>query len=97
VISTRRIYTALVLTAGASALAMSSASAAPVAPPAQSAPQGLSVLSALDSLGVASIPAQYQGQLPTVTGQLQHLRDLGQLHQVTDMAAPVTGLLPVVS
>ncbi|GAA2307036.1 hypothetical protein OHT20_01150 [Streptomyces caniferus] len=91
------MYAALVLTAGVSALAMSSASAAPVAPPAQPAPQGLSVLSTLDSLGVASVPAKYQGQLPTATGQLQHVRDLGQLHQVTDLAAPVVGLLPIMA
>jgi hypothetical protein len=27
---------------------------------------------------------------------LNHLNDLQQLHQVTDLAAPVTGLLPAV-
>lgn len=90
------MYAALVLTAGASGLAVSSASAAPASPTGQ----GISVLSTLDSLGVAPVPAKYQSQMPTVTGQLtslQHLHDLGQLHQVTDLAAPVAGLLPVVA
>lgn len=94
------MYAALVLTAGASGLAVSSASAAPAAPPASPTGQGISVLSTLDSLGVAPVPAKYQSQMPTVTGQLtslQHLHDLGQLHQVTDLAAPVAGLLPVVA
>ncbi|MGW7486233.1 hypothetical protein [Streptomyces sp. NPDC054786] len=89
------MYAALVLTAGASGLAVSSASAAPAAPPAPPTRPTLSVLSEIDSLGAATVPAKYQSQLPTVTGQLQHLRDLNRLHQVTDMAAPVTGLLPV--
>lgn len=88
------------LTAGASGLAMSSASAAPAAPSAPPTAQGISMLSTLDSLGVAPVPARYQGQMPTVTGQLtglQHLQELGRLHQVTDLAAPVAGLLPVVA
>jgi len=46
---------------------------------------------------VSEIPAEHQAEIPKVASQLQgmnHLNDLQQLHQVTDLAAPVTGLLP---
>lgn len=51
----------------------------------------------LDSLAVSEIPAEHQTQIPQVSSQmkaLNHLNDLQQLHQVTDLAAPVTGLVP---
>lgn len=57
----------------------------------------LNPIAQLDSLAVSEIPAQYHDDLPRVSTQLSslnRLNDLQQLHQVTDMAAPVTGLLP---
>lgn len=59
----------------------------------------VSPVALLDSLAVSEIPAEHQAQIPKVADQmkaLNHLNDLQQLHQVTDMAAPVTGLLPAV-
>ena len=57
----------------------------------------VSPVALLDSLAVSEIPAEHRSEVPKVANQLQglnHLNDLQQLHQVTDMAAPVTGLLP---
>ncbi|MFE7611017.1 hypothetical protein [Streptomyces celluloflavus] len=93
------MYAALALTIGASGLAAPSASAASAAAPAPKLPS-VSVLGELDSLGVTPVPTAYRGQLPTVTGQLmglQHLHDLSELHQLTDLVAPVTGLLPTLA
>lgn len=50
----------------------------------------------LDSLALSDIPAEHQAELPRPSAQLKGLNglnDLYQLHQVTDLAAPVTGLL----
>lgn len=57
----------------------------------------VSPVALLDSLAVSEIPAEHRAEVPRIAGQLQglnHLNDLQQLHQVTDMTAPVTGLLP---
>ncbi len=51
----------------------------------------------LDSLATSDIPAEQQAGLPRPSAQiagLNRLNDLNQLHQITDLAAPVTGLLP---
>jgi hypothetical protein len=51
----------------------------------------------LDSLAVSDIPAAHRDEIPKVSSQLaglNRLNDLHQLHQVTDLAAPVTGLIP---
>lgn len=51
----------------------------------------------LDSLAASDIPAEQQAGLPRPSAQLaglNHLNDLDHLHQITDLAAPVTGLLP---
>jgi hypothetical protein len=89
-ISTRRIATFLAITAGASGIGVSTASAMePLM-----APQSISVADTIDHLSTAGMPADQQSGVPTVTGQLQGLNQLGQLHQLTDMAAPATGLLP---
>ncbi|MCF3962873.1 hypothetical protein [Streptomyces fuscigenes] len=92
-ISTRRIATFIALTAGASGLGVSTASAVqPVV-----APQSISVADTLDGLTTAGMPANEKAQVPTVTGQLQgSVGQLSQLHQLTDMAAPAAGLLPAV-
>lgn len=56
----------------------------------------LSPIATLDSLATSEIPAGHQAQLPRPSAQLaglNRLNDLNQLHQVTDLAAPATGLL----
>ncbi|MGW5738661.1 MULTISPECIES: hypothetical protein [Streptomyces] len=87
-ISTRRIAAALALAAGATALAAPAASAADISP-----------TGTLDSLAASSVPEEHRAELPTVTEQLNGvngLYELQQLHQLTDLAAPVTGLVPAV-
>ncbi|MFG2500392.1 hypothetical protein ACGFSB_19525 [Streptomyces sp. NPDC048441] len=87
-ISTRRIVAALALAAGASALAAPAANAEDISP-----------TGVVDSLSTSALPAEHQADVPTVTSQLGGLNDvyqLQQLHQLTDLAAPVTGLLPAV-
>ncbi|MFD7817238.1 hypothetical protein ACFV6E_30580 [Streptomyces sp. NPDC059785] len=58
------------------------------------APINLSPLSLADSLSASSVPASHRAGLPTVTEQLSALKNLGQLNQLTNLAAPVAGLLP---
>lgn len=56
----------------------------------------LSPIATLDSLATSEIPAGHQAGLPRPSTQLaglNRLNDLNQLHQVTDLAAPATGLL----
>ncbi|MEV0478054.1 MULTISPECIES: hypothetical protein [Streptomyces] len=93
-ISTRRIAAAVGLAVGVTGLVapMANAADAPAFKDGKVSPVAL-----LDSLAVSEIPAEHQAEIPKVASQLQgmnHLNDLQQLHQVTDMAAPVTGLLP---
>ncbi|MEU6662525.1 hypothetical protein [Streptomyces sp. NPDC046821] len=89
-ISTRRVLAAVALAAGASALAMPAAQAAP------GSPLGVKPIS-LDDLATTGIPAEHKGEIPTVTQQLGGLNKLNELHQVTDLVAPVTNVLPSVS
>ncbi|WP_043662282.1 hypothetical protein [Streptomyces xylophagus] len=93
-ISTRRIAAAVGLAVGVTGLVapMANAAEAPAFKDGKVSPVAL-----LDSLAVSEIPAEHQAQIPKVADQmkaLNHLNDLQQLHQVTDMTAPVTGLLP---
>ncbi|WP_329263472.1 hypothetical protein OG223_47950 [Streptomyces sp. NBC_01478] len=95
-ISTRRIAAAVGLAVGVTGLVapMANAADAPAFKDGKISPVAL-----LDSLAVSEIPAEHQAQIPKVADQmkaLNHVNDLQQLHQVTDMAAPVTGLLPAV-
>jgi len=56
----------------------------------------LNPIAQLDDLAISDIPAEHQAEIPRVSSQLaglNRLNDLNQLHQVTDLAAPVTGLL----
>lgn len=56
----------------------------------------LNPISTLDSVATSGIPAEQQAGLPRPSAQLaglNRLNDLNQLRQVTDLAAPVTGLL----
>ncbi|RFU83476.1 hypothetical protein DY218_27565 [Streptomyces triticagri] len=93
-ISTRRALAAVALAAGASTLAMPAANAA-----AAPGPEGieLSANDTIDSLAAAGVPEEDRGQLPTVSEQLGGLNRLNELHQLTDQAAPVTGLLPSIA
>jgi hypothetical protein len=95
-LSTRRIVAAVGLAVGVTGLVapMANAADAPAFKDGKVSPVAL-----LDSLAVSEIPAEHQAQIPRVADQmkaLNHLNDLQQLHQVTDLAAPVTGLLPAV-
>lgn len=54
-------------------------------------------MATLDSLTVSDLPAEYKDALPRPSAQLAELNklnDLNQLSQVTDLAAPVTQVLP---
>ncbi|MFD8717300.1 MULTISPECIES: hypothetical protein [Streptomyces] len=93
-ISTRRIVAAVGLAVGVTGLA------APLANAAGASPQHtgkLTALGVLDSLSRSDIPAQYKDEIPKVSEQVQGLNGvhrLSELHQITDLAAPVMGLVP---
>ncbi|MFJ5775461.1 hypothetical protein [Streptomyces sp. NPDC093094] len=93
-ISPRRILAAACLAAGVTAVAAPAAGAAETGARADT----LSPIALLDSLAVSDMPAPHKDALPRPSAQLAQLNrvpgDLGQLHQVTDLVAPVTGLLP---
>ncbi|MER5495298.1 hypothetical protein ACWD6I_07005 [Streptomyces sp. NPDC002454] len=95
--ATRRILAAVALASGVTGLTATAASAAPLPPQALEVP---SVIGQLDALSAQSVGPEHQARMPTVTGQVgtvqQGLSQLGQLRQVTDLVAPVTGLLPAV-
>ncbi|WP_046733405.1 hypothetical protein [Streptomyces humi] len=93
-ISTRRIVAAVGLAVGVTGLAAPLANAADTS--AQH-PGKLTALGVLDSVSSSNIPAEYQDRMPKVSEQVQGLNGvhkLSELHQVTDLAAPATGLLP---
>ncbi|MFI9832162.1 hypothetical protein ACIHIX_31280 [Streptomyces sp. NPDC051913] len=94
-ISTRRIVAVVGLAAGVTGLAAPMASAAP----ADADAAQLSPIAMLDSLALSDIPAERQAEIPRPSEQLAGLNrvnDLNQLTQITDLAAPVTGLLPAI-
>jgi hypothetical protein len=70
---------------------MPAAEAAPVGPLG-----GMKPIS-LDDITTSAVPAEHKADIPTVNEQLGGLNRLNELHQVTDLVAPVTGLLPSVS
>ncbi|MEU7699604.1 hypothetical protein ACF064_02100 [Streptomyces sp. NPDC015492] len=94
-ISTRRISSVLAVAAAFSCLGATAAQAAtagPLGPP-------ISPIAELDALATTGIPAESKAQFPGMASQLgglSRVNELNQLHQLTDQAAPVTGLLPVV-
>ncbi|MDT9700996.1 hypothetical protein [Streptomyces sp. P17] len=93
-ISTRRIVAAVGLAAAATGLAAPLASAAEAEAPNAGS---LSPMRMLDSLTVSDIPEERKAEIPRPSAQLNQLNrvdELNQLYQVTDMVAPVTGLLP---
>ncbi|WP_371642878.1 hypothetical protein [Streptomyces mirabilis] len=91
-ISTRRMVAAVGFAVGVTGLA------APMASAAEAPDAGkLNPITQLDALAVSDIPAEHQADIPRISeqlGGLNRLNDLNQLHQVTDLVAPVTGLLP---
>jgi hypothetical protein len=92
-ISTRRIVAAVGLAAAATGFAAPLASAAEAEAPRA----GLSPTRMLDSLTVSDIPEEHKTEIPRPSVQLNQLnrvKDLNQLQQVTGLVAPVTGLLP---
>jgi hypothetical protein len=96
-ISTRRIVAAVGLAAGVTGLAAPLANAAPAS--AQDTGK-ISPIATLDSLAMSDIPLEHRAGVPRVSEQLQglnRLHELGELHQLTDLAAPVTGLVPAVT
>ncbi|MET9348440.1 hypothetical protein [Streptomyces termitum] len=96
--SSRRISSVLAVAAAFACVggAASQAVAAPEGPLGRP----ISPLSELDSLATSGMPedarADYPGVREQLTG-LSRVNELRQLHQLTDLAAPVTGLLPAVS
>ncbi|MDI3422975.1 hypothetical protein [Streptomyces luteolus] len=80
-IQAKRILVAVALAAGTTGLAAPAASA-------------VSVSGELDSLAKTGISPEYRDAVPSVSGQLGKLNELRQL---TDQAAPVTGLLGGIS
>lgn len=78
--------------AGAAAL---TAPAAHASTEAQAAP-GISIVDTVQDLQTSGMPAEYRKQVPTVAQQLGGLNNVQQLHQLTDLVAPVTQLLPAV-
>ncbi|MCX4402918.1 hypothetical protein ACFV8Z_40550 [Streptomyces sp. NPDC059837] len=93
-ISTRRMVAAVGLAVGVTGLAAPMASAAAAEAPAAGK---LNPMTQLDVLAASGLPAEHQADIPRVADQLaglNRLNDLNQLHQVTDLVAPVTGLLP---
>ncbi|WP_329416010.1 hypothetical protein OG802_31515 [Streptomyces sp. NBC_00704] len=93
-ISTRRIAAIAALAAGVTGLAAPMASAADAPAAGQ-----LNPMTVLDTVVADQIPAEHRAELPPVSRQLgelnkvTQLQQLNELHQVTDLVAPVTGLL----
>ncbi|MEU6623888.1 hypothetical protein ABZ926_24355 [Streptomyces litmocidini] len=97
--STRRISSILAVAAAFSCLGASAASAATAADATGPLGPKINPISELDELTMTGIPEESRGRFPGIAGQLNNgldrLNGLGQLHQLTDQAAPVAGLLPV--
>ncbi|MDX2677910.1 hypothetical protein [Streptomyces soliscabiei] len=94
-ISTRRIAAIAALAAGVTGFA------APLANAADAPNTGrFNPMTTLDPLAAHQIPVEHRADLPPVSRQLGELnkvsglKQLNELHQVTDLVAPVTGLLP---
>ncbi|WP_327319936.1 hypothetical protein [Streptomyces sp. NBC_01235] len=90
-ISTRRIAALAALAAGVTGLA------APLANAAEAPNTGrFNPIAVLDSLSANQIPAKHRADLPPISRQVSELDKLNELHQATDLVAPVTGLLPAI-
>ncbi|MFD8573037.1 hypothetical protein [Streptomyces sp. NPDC057694] len=92
--STRRALTAVLLAVGATAIAVPTAGAAPL--PLTPDGEAISPAATLDSVSTMAIPEERRAEVPSATSQLGGLNRLDELHQLTDLVAPVTGVLPSV-
>ncbi|MFF4211353.1 hypothetical protein ACFYZE_18750 [Streptomyces sp. NPDC001796] len=95
-ISKRRIVAAVGLAVGAAGLGTPPATAAAAGTPDAGR---LNPVTVLDSLARSGVPAEHRNEIPRLSGQLaglNHLHDVNQLHQATDLVAPAAGLLPAV-
>ncbi|MEU9187407.1 hypothetical protein AB0D14_23285 [Streptomyces sp. NPDC048484] len=93
-ISTRRIVAAVGLAVSVASFAVPSAGAATVPETGK-----LDPVAELDSIAVSDLPAEHRDKMPKISDgikDLDQLNGLYQLHQVTDLAAPVAGLLSAV-
>ncbi|MCW8097885.1 hypothetical protein OG288_05515 [Streptomyces tauricus] len=96
-ISTRRIVAAVGLAISVTGLAVPSAGAATVPEAGK-----LDPIAELDQIAVSDLPVEHRNKIPKISDGIQSLNQLNglyqleQLHQVTDLAAPVTGLLPAI-
>ncbi|WP_030751663.1 hypothetical protein [Streptomyces griseus] len=93
--SSRRISSVLAVAAAFSCLggAATQAAAAPAGPP-------ISPIAELDDLATTGMTEEARADYPGFReqlGGLSRVSELHQLHQLTDQAAPVLGLLPAVS
>ncbi|MFE5794950.1 hypothetical protein ACFQ8C_20585 [Streptomyces sp. NPDC056503] len=96
--SSRRISSVLAVAAaftclGGAASQAVAAPAGPLGPP-------ISPIAELDALATTGMPEEASAAYPGVGEQLGGLSRVGeirQLHQLTDLAAPATGLLPEIS
>ncbi|MFE9441882.1 hypothetical protein ACFYO2_23395 [Streptomyces sp. NPDC006602] len=94
--STRRVIAAVGLAVGVTGLAAPLANAADAAAPDTGQ---LNPIATFDSLVVSDIPAEHKDEIPRISRQpaaLNQVDELNELHQVTDLVAPVTGLVPAV-
>lgn len=88
---------AVTLAAGITGLAAPLASAAPAVDPDAGK---VNPISTLDTLVLSDIPKEHQAGYPKISEQAHQLQNLnqleqglGELHQLTDLVAPVTNLL----
>lgn len=79
----------MAVAAGASGIGLSTAAAATPDAPRPT----ISAADTLNDLATMAVPSEQRDKVPTVTSQLQNLNQVNQLHQLTDMAAPVAGLV----
>ncbi|MGW6392942.1 hypothetical protein ACWFR1_21075 [Streptomyces sp. NPDC055103] len=98
--STRRISSVLAVAAAFSCLGVSAAQAVAPAGPLGPPINPINPISELDAVATTGIPEESRDRFPGIASQLgglDRLNELGQIHQLTDQAAPVTGLLPEIS
>ncbi len=98
VTSPRRISSVLAVAAAFSCLGGAATQA--VAAPASPLGPPISPIAELDNLATTGMTEEARATYPGVgeqLGGLSRINELHQLHQLTDQAAPVTGLLPEIS
>lgn len=99
VTSSRRISSVLAVAAAFTCLGGGAAAQAAAAPAGPLGPP-ISPIAELDSLATTGMPEDARAAYPGVgeqLGGLSRVNELHQLHQLTDQAAPVAGLLPAIS